>query len=356
MEILPNPKANSTSSHEKLQLAVFLTVLVLVGIIVTLMWLPYSTLLAMAVILAVLFWPVYRKLQIAFKNGPLAAITSILIILLIVMAPLFLIGQLLFNELIGLYNQLRQGSAHINRSELVASLPENLQGLARNFLSDLGARFSQLAASAFQGATKIVSNVAGFLLSFFLVFFTVYYLLRDGQNVMKYLSTVFPLSAKHGNILVEKLSSAVSGVVKGSFLIALIQGTVSTIGYLIFGVPNPFLWGAFTVITALVPTVGTSIAIVPAVVYLLITGHTGAGIGMAVWGVIAVGLIDNFLSPKLIGSQTKLHPLMVLFGVLGGIKLFGYVGFLLGPIIMAIFVTLLDIYRDDLKGFLERKN
>ncbi len=102
------------------------------------------------------------------------------------------------------------------------------------------------------------------------------------------------------------------------------------------------------------PSVGTALALTPAVIYLLITGNTGNAIGLAIWGALAVGMIDNFLGPKLVGSRTKLHPLLVLMSVLGGIQLFGFLGFLLGPIVMAIFVALVEIYRTDFKSYVEQ--
>ena len=124
---------------------------------------------------------------------------------------------------------------------------------------------------------------------------------------------------------------------------------IATIGFYIFGVPEPLLWGAFTVVAALVPTVGTSISLIPAVVYLAVTGNSGAAIGLTIWGVVAVGLIDNFLGPKLIGGSTKLHPVLVLIAIIGGIQLFGILGFLIGPIIMAIFIAMLEMFRSDFR-------
>lgn len=341
-------------TNQRLQIVAFLLVFIVMGLIVALMWWPFLKLLALVGILAILFLPVYDRLFEKFKSEPLAALLTLLAILLIVMVPLYVIGQLLFNELIGLYNQLRGGSISISKSQIVESLPFQLQPVLTNFLQDLGSKLSNIAANAFQGVTGVLSNIAGFFLSFFLVFFSLYYFLRDGKKIKGYISGVFPLSQAHENVLVSKLEDAVVGVVKGSFLVALIQGTVATVGYLIFGVPNPFLWGVFTVLAALVPTVGTSLAIIPAVLYLLISGSTGAAVGLGIWGAAAVGTIDNIVSPKLIGSRTRLHPLLVLFGVLGGMRLFGFIGFLLGPIIMAVFVALLDIYRQDLKQYLEK--
>jgi predicted PurR-regulated permease PerM len=135
---------------------------------------------------------------------------------------------------------------------------------------------------------------------------------------------------------------------------AIIQGVVAMIGFTIFGVPQPLLWGLFTVMAALVPNVGTSLSLIPAVIYLLVTGHIGAGIGLAVWGMLAVGLIDNLLSPRLIGSRIQLHPLLVLLSVIGGLQFFGFLGFLIGPILLAVFVAMVDIYRSDFKKYYKR--
>ncbi len=340
-------------NHRRIQLVGFLVVFVATGLVVVLMWWPFLKLLITAIILAILFLPVYDRLTKKLKNEAFSAILTILLILLIVVGPLYVLGQLLFNELIGFYNQLG-GSVQISQNEIIRSLPSQFQPAATNFLQDLGSRLSSLAGNAFTSVTDILSNIAGFFLSFFLVFFSIYYLLRDGKKIRKFINSVFPLSESHEDVLVAKLEGAISGVVKGAFLVALIQGTTATVGYLIFGLANPFLWGAFTVLAALVPTVGTSLAIIPAVLYLFFTGHIGAGIGLIIWGVAAVSTIDNIIGPKLIGSKTNLHPLLILFSVLGGLQLFGIVGFLLGPILMAVFVALLDIYKTDLKIHLNK--
>ena len=340
-------------THQRLQLIAFFIIFGITGVAVALIWLPFLNLLAMAMILAVLFWPLYQRLVKVVKHEALAALACIVIILFIVLVPLLAMGDLLLREVWDLYNRL-ESSGGVSGSEIISHLPGVLQGPGQDFFSDLGGKFTQFAGTTFNSITAILSNVASFVLSFFLVFFTIYYLLRDGNKIKAYVVTVFPLSEKHENILVDKLSKAVAGVVKGSFLVALIQGVIGTIGYIIFGVPNPLLWGAFTVLAALVPTVGTALAVIPAVLYLIITGNTGAGIGMAIWGALAIGMVDNLIGPKLVSRQAQIHPLLVLFGILGGVQLFGFFGFLIGPILMAIFVTLLNIYRDDLKEYMEK--
>ncbi len=249
-----------------------------------------------------------------------------------------------------LYAAYKQGGWTFDKTTFIQSLPGPTQGYALKFLGDLTQKISVLAAGAFTGITAVFSNLANFIISLILVFFTAYYLLRDANKIKSFINAVFPLSLENENILVSKLESAVTGIVKGSFLVAITQGAVAVVGFLIFGVPGAFLWGAFTVLAALVPNLGTSLSIIPAVIYLFIVGQTGQAIGLAVWGAVAVGTIDNIISPKLIGAKTNIHPLLVLFSVIGGLQFFGALGFLLGPILMSVFLALLDIHRLNIEG------
>lgn len=341
-------------TNQKIQNITFLLLLGLVGAAVFFVWLPFLKLLALGAILAVLFSPVYAGLCKEIKSESWAAFLTILLILLIIIVPLYLLGQTLFNELANLFSSYKQGGLSFDKTSFIQSLPDPTQEYALRFLSDLTEKISGLAANAFTGITAVFSNLANFFVSLVLVFFTAYYLLRDGKKIKSYINSIFPLSAENENILVAKLEAAVTGMVKGSFLIALTQGGVAVVGFLIFGVPGAFLWGAFTVLAALVPNLGTSLSVIPAVIYLFIIGHTSQAIGMAIWGAIAVGTIDNIISPKLIGSKTNIHPLLVLFSVIGGLQFFGPLGFLLGPILMAVFLALLDIYRANLQAGFEK--
>jgi predicted PurR-regulated permease PerM len=335
---------------QKQQTIVFALLLVTVGILVLLIWLPFLKLLALGAILAVLFHPVYKRLAVRFKSPGWAAFATIILIILVVLGPLYLFGQVLFNEVVGLYGHYKAGDLVFSKDAFVQNLPPQIQNWAADFLNDISLRLSSLAGGAFASAQSIISNVTTFVISLVLVMFTTYYLLKDGAKLKDYVDPIMPLSEEKGNVLAERIDMAISGIIKGQFLVGLAQGIVGTIGFLIFGVPQAFLWGLFTFLAALVPTFGTSLALIPAVLYLLITGHTGQGIGMAIWGIFAVGLIDNFMAPKLIGSRTNLHPLLVLFSVIGGLQFFGVLGFLLGPILMAVFMALLDTYRKDIKG------
>lgn len=331
----------------------FVLLFIVLGLVFTVVR-PFLNVLVLGGILAILFQPVYTRFLRKWRSPGLAALCTVGVIVLILLIPTVIFGQLVFNEVLGLYHSVRDGSLHFDISALGQSLPASLQSAAANFALDTTNLVGKISGSAFQSFSYVVSHVASFVLSLFLVLFVTYYLLKDGQHFKQVFIDISPIATSQENILFTKLSAAINGVVKGSFLLALIQGSVATVGFFIFGVPNPILWGVATVVAALVPTVGTSLSITPAVAYLLLSGHTGSALGMTIWGALAVGLIDNIVGPRVVGSAIKLHPLLVLLSVLGGVTAFGFIGFLLGPILMAVLVAMVDMYRTDFRDYLHR--
>jgi predicted PurR-regulated permease PerM len=169
-------------------------------------------------------------------------------------------------------------------------------------------------------------------------------LLRDGQKLKAAVVSLSPLSDADNEFIARKLERAINSAVKGNILIALIQGVLTTAGFLIFGVPSALLWGSLAAIAALIPGIGTALVLAPAIVFLFLAGEMVSGIGLTLWGMTAVGLIDNFLGPKFVGRGVQLHPLIILLSVLGGVGFFGPIGFLLGPLIISLLFALIDIY------------
>jgi len=341
-------------AYKRLQVISFFLVLLVVFIVVLFIVRPFAELLAFGVILAILLQPIYTRFLKALKSDNLAALFTVLLVIVIVLIPIVFFGQIVVNDAIGLYARFKAGDFILRQDQLVTSLPATLRGLIENLSRSLNDFISNLTSHTFQSLSGLVSNVAVIIVSLISFLLTVFYLLRDGSKIKEFFQDLSPIAARQENELIEKVVVAVNGVVKGSFLTALIHGIFATIGFFIFGVPEPLVWGSFTVIAALVPVVGVWISLVPAVLYLLVTGHVGAGIGMAIWAVVAVLFTDNVLAPQIVGRRARLHPLLVLLGVLGGLSLFGPLGFLLGPIVMAIFVTLVDIYRHDFKDYVEQ--
>lgn len=315
------------------------------------MFLPFFKLIALGGILAILFTPLKLKILKHVKSGTIASLITLVLALIIIILPVYAISQLVFNEIVNVYTQqTTHESFTSNLNTFVSHLSGPAHTIAQNLLNNASQKITDLAGNAFAGIAGMAGNIAGFVVDLILVIFTLYYLLRDGNKFRVFIAQVFPLSHTHEMLLVEKLEMAIKGVVQGSFTIALLQGSVSTVGFFIFGVPQPLLWGVFTVLASLVPTVGTLLSLIPAILYLFLSGHTGAGIGMTVWAFLSIQSIDNFISPRLIGYKINLHPLATLLSILGGIRLFGYLGFLIGPILMAIFISLIEIYANDVKA------
>ena len=157
----------------------------------------------------------------------------------------------------------------------------------------------------------------------------------------------------HGNSedekIINRLVLAVNAVIKGYILIGIIQGILLGLGFWIFGVPHGALWGTVAAVASLIPTVGTALISVPAIIFLFLGDHTGAAIGLLAWAVVVVGLIDNFLSPLIVGTRINVSPILILFSVLGGISFLGPVGVLIGPLSVSLLYTLISIYTNEFK-------
>ena len=154
-----------------------------------------------------------------------------------------------------------------------------------------------------------------------------------------------PLNNEYDEHIISKIKQTVFSTVQGVILIAIVQGILAGLGMIIFGVPNAVLWGSVSAVASLVPGLGTAIVFIPAVAYMFIIGNTAFAIGLLLWGFIIVGLVDNFLGPYLYSRGSQIHQLIMLFAVLGGIAFFGPLGFIFGPIIVALFFSLIEIYQ-----------
>jgi predicted PurR-regulated permease PerM len=194
----------------------------------------------------------------------------------------------------------------------------------------------------FGGASKIALHV-------FIMFLALFYFLRDGRELRRQIISISPLMDEQDDRVLKKLEIAVYSIFAGSLAVAIIQGILTGIGFYIFGVPSPTLWGATASISALIPGVGTSLVLGPGILYLFLIGSKTQAIGLLVWSIFAVGLIDNFLQPSLVNRGVKIHPFLILVSVLGGLSFFGIVGFVLGPIILAFLFALLEIYKSGQK-------
>lgn len=307
---------------------------------------PFLGALILASVFAFLFQPIYQKILGVFKKreSPSAFATTLIAVVLVLLPILFL-GTQIFKESSQLYQTLLKGEDGfvgemenlLNKARTIFPIPDgfeiNIGDYARQGLDLLVSNFAAL----FSSFARILLSVFVFLTAF-------YFFLKDGKKLKNYFVALSPLDDKDDESIVSRLKGAVSSAVKGNLAIGVIQGTLTGIGFAIFGVPNAALWGGVAAIAALLPGIGTALVITPAIIFLFLSGSTFSAIGLLAWGVTAVGLVDNFLGPRLIGSGMQLHPLAVFIAVLGGLAFFGPLGFILGPLTMSVCLALIDIY------------
>jgi predicted PurR-regulated permease PerM len=309
---------------------------------------PFLFAFVLAVIFSVVFRPLYLKiLKYTFQHEGLAAFLTTIIIVILIFTPLVFLSVQILQEAKSLYVSLLDGAGkdHIfNALNGLASKFHQRFPSSQEFSIDLDQYLKQGLSWLLNNLGAVFSNFTKMIVTAFLFLISLYYLLKDGLRFRKKIICLSPLKDIDDKKILDKLDLAISSVIKGNFVIAFIQGVLTALGFTIFSVPNAILWGTAAAIAALIPSVGTSLVFVPAVILLFVSGQNFSAFGLLLWGALAVGLIDNFLGPKLIGRGMQLHPLLILLSVLGGIGFFGPIGFILGPIILSLLFALLDIY------------
>jgi len=257
------------------------------------------------------------------------------------------LGTQIFQQSQELYFSLTESGGRGALTKLLENSIEHLQKLfppLGEFSINVDQYLKQGLSWLLQNLGGFFSNFAKLLTSAFIFLISLYYLLKDSSKLRKAVTALSPLADTDDEIILKKLKLAVDSVVRGNITIALIQGALTALGFTLFGVPNAILWGTVTAIAAIIPGIGTALVLIPAIVFLFLSGNTFSAFGLLLWGILAVGLIDNFLGPKLVGRGMQLHPLIVFLSVLGGLIFFGPLGFLLGPLTLSLCFVVLDIY------------
>jgi len=344
--------------YKKVQASFFLSVFGLVGILTVIIFLPYIYPVIFSFILAVVFYPLYKsllKLKFFKRFKGIASVLIVLLVLVIVLLPLISLGLILVKEATGLYTSLVEQEFSYKLVQKIDVFVVNIMPQFANY--DLTASFDDFAKEGLNFIIKnlgaIFSNIIAVALGFFIMLFSLYYVLKDAHKIKKQVILISPLSDKYDKRIIKKLMLAVNSVMKGTLLVALIQGVLAGLGFWIFGVPNPVLLGALTVIASLIPAVGTAAIMIPGVIYLGLLGSYLPALGLLIWAALLVGMIDNVLRPKLIEKDIDIHPLLILLSALGGIVVFGASGFILGPIVIALLYSLLDIYKEEFQAYLK---
>lgn len=346
------PDRNPLRSTELEYKALLWLVMIVTFLFALILW-PFAGAVCWAVFIALVFWPLHQRLQqrvAGMKGRPsLAALVSLAIILVIVILPLGFMAGSITQEASVLVEKLRSGEIQVGRyfQSFVDMLPEWLRGiLARFGLADLAALQQKALASLGQSGQAITAqafvigaSTLDFVVSFFVMLYLLFFLLRDGRALSLGISRSIPLKREHTDRLLTQFAVVVRATVKGNIVVALVQGALGGLAFWVLGVPGAMLWAAVMAVLSLLPAVGAALVWGPVALYFLASGQIVQAIGLTLWGVLAIGLVDNVLRPVLVGKDTRMPDYLVLIATLGGIAIFGLNGFVIGPVIAAVFLV-----------------
>ncbi len=341
------------TTEEKIQNYFFFFLFFSSILLVALVFTPFVNSIALSLVIAVIFKPLYQRVLTELPNYPsLASLITIMFIGVILILPLSFLSAQIVNEAQNVAVTLVDADTETIIDESALEIETAVQTVLPNFelnVDDFKQKTSSFVLSSALDNWTLLKNgtitAAHTILGLILSIIILYFLFRDGKKFKKHIIHYSPLKNKDDEKIITKLEQTVNSVIRGALVIAVIQGFFSGIGLLIFGVPNPTLWGMLAGIGSLVPGVGTVIVLLPAILYLFFTSQTLAAIGLAVWGVVVVGLVDNILMPYFYSRGVQIHPVLILISVLGGLLTFGPLGFLYGPLILSLFFTLLEMYQ-----------
>lgn len=329
----------------------------LVAISVAFGWIlwPFAGAILWAVLLSIIFSPWYQALlaRIPRSRNTASSVTVLLIAILVVL-PITVVASALFQEVSGLIDRFQSGELNLQRSlsEFRSSLPEGMANLLTQFeLKGLPSVQERVSTGLTQGWQLIARQAlsfgqvtVNFLLGVSVMLYLLFYLLRDGDTLLAYVQRAIPLPPEQQQVLASSFTETVRGVLRGGLLVAMVQGILGGLIFWVLGVGTPILWGALMAVLSLLPVLGAGIVWAPTAVYLMLTGSLGKGIVLLVFGTLVISMIDNILRPLLVGTDVKMPSYVVLVSTLGGIAIFGFNGFVIGPLLAALFLTTWELH------------
>lgn len=336
----------------------FLLLLAIVTVAFFWLLVPFYGAVFWAVILAIVFQPLYRELELRlWPRKNLAAFAAVLVCIVIAILPVSLIVTSLVREGTDAVQQVQNGS--VDPTEVFNTLHDKLpqwaqEMLDRNELADVErwrdrtlALLREASQAIASRALSLGSNTLRFFVSTGIMLYVLFFLFRDGRAIGRSIRVSMPFSEGYNAQLIAKFAAVVRATVKGNIVIAVIQGAIGGVAFWALGIKGALLWGTLMTFLSLLPAVGSALVWVPAAGYLVLTGQMWKGLILVLVGVLVIGLIDNLLRPILVGKDTRLPDYVVLVSTLGGISIFGINGFVIGPLIAALFIAAWTLFRDE---------
>ena len=329
----------------------------LVVVSLGLLWvlLPFYGAIMWGAIIALIFAPLYQRLKASVRgNGTVAALLTLLLVVVIVIIPLALITATMARDAAGVYQRLQSGELNVALYFRTAfdALPSSVTSVLDRFgLFDFESVQSRLVAALAQASQFIATQALGigmntfdFVAALFITLYLAFFMLRDGQRLARTLRNAVPLAPAHKKELIEKFTTVIRATVKGNLIIAAIQGILGGLAFWFLSVKGALFWAVLMAFLSLLPAVGAGLVWVPVAIYFLLTGGIWQSVALTLFGVLVIGLVDNLLRPALVGKDTRLPDYLVMVSTLGGMAVFGINGFVIGPVLAALFIAVWHIY------------
>jgi predicted PurR-regulated permease PerM len=361
-------RVSKTQRDNKIKLVIKYSValLLIFGVLAAFVLHSLTKTVLAAFVLSYIFYPLYAFVNSKIKKSTVSALLVTFFVLLLLTIPTLFVVNQLSNEVFTGYIIAKQyidgdsKSISCEGSRLCELLPESFVDLSPRVRGILSDALGKGSAYVFNQLTNTLLSITAIVLNLFIIFFIMYYMFKDGHKLVNKVKNIFPISKSRQDSLVTQFNNVLSAVVFGTVVVAVIQSILAGIGYYLFGIPSPIMWALITGVVALVPFLGPVVVWLPASLLLMISGYSSGdglvflrGVGLFLYGMLLVSMVDNILKPKIIGSKANVHPALILLGVIGGINFFGIVGIIVGPVIMAMFSTALETYlkeKDFLRG------
>ena len=337
----------------KLEQGSFLALLVLVTAVFFYLLKPFFAAVFWACVIGLLFYPLQQRFLQLWKNrSNLAALSTLMVCITIGVIPTLFVLASFFQEGAALYQRLQSGDINIEqRIEQVRQAFPTIQLLMERFDIDLNTFKSQLSSAAITASQFIAQNAVQFgqdavqwVVSLGLMLYLAFFMLRDGSELVALLTRALPLGDERERLLFSKFAEVTRATIKGNLVVAVVQGSLGGFIFWILGIPAPLLWGVVMTFLSLIPMVGAGLIWAPVAIYLFAAGSWIQSIILIGFGAGVIGLVDNFLRPLLVGRDTKLPDYLVLLSTLGGFVLFNINGFVIGPLLAALFVAFWEIF------------
>jgi predicted PurR-regulated permease PerM len=314
---------------------------------------PFIYAVFWAIILAGLFMPVYKKVEKKLKSPSFSATLVLILICFIFIIPVVFIFSLLLKESMATYQDLSNENSQIN-----LSLQKLVQLIKHNPFTDslhlddaaLTERLTQLSKNVtgyiFENLKNLTQNTLHFIVQLGVMLYALFYFIRDGENFLNSIMRLLPLGQGRDRILLTHFQKTANSTLKVTLIIGGIQGVLGGLLFLFTGIQGAILWGVVMIITAVIPVVGCALVWAPAGIFMMITDHFWTGVFILAFGSLVISMVDHFLRPILLGKDVSMHPLFIFLSTMGGIIVFGFSGFIIGPIIMSLALAVWQMYEE----------